>query len=279
MVKVNKKFGKTEEFNAEKIYNTALRAGASPDLARTVSDKVSKRVYEGIRTSEILKMVKKFLGEERLGLASRYDLKKSLARLGPTGFPFETFIGSLLNIYGYKTRLRQLVRGRCVTHEIDVMAEISDSGGLIKAIVECKFRGDDDMYIGLKEALYTYARFLDINEGSLLGLCEPADEVWLVCNTKASDQAVQYSDCKKIKLLTWNYPPQNSLRDLIHRRNAYPVTVLSSLSRENLKRFMWSNIVLVRDLSAYTPSGLSEKFKIKRRNAEKILKEAAEVLS
>ncbi|MGS0527278.1 hypothetical protein ACU8V7_21050 [Zobellia nedashkovskayae] len=43
--------------------------------------------------------------------------------MGPTGFPFERFIGALLTYSGYETKVGIVMDGICVTHEIDVVAE------------------------------------------------------------------------------------------------------------------------------------------------------------
>jgi len=44
-------------------------------------------------------------------------------RLGPAGYSFETYIGELLKEQGHQVMLRQMVRGLCVEHEIDVISE------------------------------------------------------------------------------------------------------------------------------------------------------------
>ena len=44
-------------------------------------------------------------------------------KLGPTGYPFEDFIAKLLQADGYETKVRQILKGECITHEIDVIAE------------------------------------------------------------------------------------------------------------------------------------------------------------
>ncbi|MEM2906823.1 MAG: hypothetical protein QW739_01925 [Candidatus Odinarchaeota archaeon] len=279
MVTVTKKHGVVEEFNPEKIYNTAIRAGAPPDIARSISESVSQKAYDGISTSEILRNVKTLLRNVHVGLGARYDLKNALLRLGPTGFPFENFISSLIRLHGYKTKIRQTVRGKCVNHEIDVIAEVETAEGVKRSIIECKFRNESEGYVGLKEAMYTYARFLDISEGSRLGTCECSDDVWLVCNSKASDDAIQYSNCRGVKLITWNYPPGEGLRDLIHRVKAYPVTVLSTLNRETLAKLGVHNIILVKELKAFNVEDFSSRFKIKKSIAERILQEAEAVLT
>ncbi|WEU40662.1 MAG: ATP cone domain-containing protein [Candidatus Odinarchaeum yellowstonii] len=279
MLKVVKKSGVIEEYDPKKVYNTIIRAGGSVEIAKQITEEVSKKAYDGIHTSEILKIIKSSLRKMHIGLNARYDLKNALYRLGPTGFPFENFISALINFQGYTTKIRQFIKGRCVVHEIDVIGELNTGGDVKRIMIEAKFRNEDEGYVGLKEAMYTYARFLDISEGSLRGLCDRFDEAWLVCNGKASDEAVQYSSCRGVKLITWNYPPNESLRDMIHKFNAYPITVLTTLSRDLLSRLIDSNIILVKDLKQFKVEDFSKRFKIKKSSAAKIMQEVDATLS
>ena len=41
--------------------------------------------------------------------------------LGPSGYPFERFIGAVMKSMGYQTSVGRIVSGRCVTHELDVI--------------------------------------------------------------------------------------------------------------------------------------------------------------
>jgi hypothetical protein len=43
--------------------------------------------------------------------------------MGPSGHPFEHFVGELLRAQGYVIQISQIVQGACVAHEIDVVAE------------------------------------------------------------------------------------------------------------------------------------------------------------
>ncbi|MHA1409637.1 MAG: ATP cone domain-containing protein [Candidatus Odinarchaeia archaeon] len=277
MVKVRKRFNKIEEFNPEKIYRTCIRAGADEELAKTIVEKVSGEIYDGITTKEILRMVKYLLRCNHIGVAARYDLKESLMRLGPTGFPFENFVGELLEKYGYKTKLRQIIRGKCVEHEIDVIAELNTDECTKRSIIEVKFRNANDIYIGLKQVLYTYARFLDIVEGYKVGGGEKINDVWLVCNTKASKDAEQYSKCQGLNLITWNYPSKKSLSDMIHEKNFFPITIMSSLDKKTLLKFIDKHIVFVRDLVKIDEKILITDFDLSRRKARNILREAEEI--
>ena len=111
LIRVHKKFGKIEEFKPEKIYRTCIRAGASEELAREVEREISGKVYDGITSRELLRMVIKALKARHRAVAHRYNLKESLMRLGPTGYPFENFIKHLfrLDYFNIKTGIVQNV--------------------------------------------------------------------------------------------------------------------------------------------------------------------------
>ena len=91
MILVTKSSGSTEPFNREKILRTCMRAGASKQTAEKISSEIEKKIYNGISTREILKLVLSLLKKENTAAASRYDLSGALLRLGPAGFGFETF--------------------------------------------------------------------------------------------------------------------------------------------------------------------------------------------
>jgi len=54
-------------------------------------------------------------------------LKKAILQLGPTGYPFERFVGELLKYQGYEAKVGQIVQGNCVQHEVDVVAKKGDT--------------------------------------------------------------------------------------------------------------------------------------------------------
>ena len=173
--------------------------------------------------------------------ATCYDLKGAIMRLGPAGFPFETFIAEILREYGYQTTLRTKLKGKCAIHEIDVIALERESGK--RYFIECKFHNSQGTYIDLKEALYTYARFLDLNNGG-----NAFDGAWLSCNTKASFEARRYAECMGMRLLCWKYPKDRGLERLIAEKKLYPITILRSLDSQALNRFSKAHFMLARDL-------------------------------
>src|SRR3990172_5624940 len=216
---VVKASGEKEEFDIEKIKRTCLKAGATDSLANQIAREVEKRAHNGISTREILRITLKLLEKEKPFIAARYDLKGAIFRLGPAGFAFECLVAEIMKEQGFKARTHSLIRGFCVEHEVDVIATKDDK----TYMMECKYHNLPGIYTGLREALYTYARFLDLVKGSENKTCQKFDQPWLVCNTRFSDDAIQYSECAGLKLLGWSYPEEN-LREMIEKKKLYPIT-------------------------------------------------------
>jgi len=251
---VVKASGRKEKFDPEKIRRTCMRAGASKELTNKIIKEVENKIYDGITTREILRMVLDLLHKKEPYVASRYDLKGAIFRLGPAGFVFEHLVSGILRFYGYKTKLNSVIKGACVYHEIDVIA----TKGNKNYMIECKYHNEPGIYTGLREALYTYARFLDLEDGYKKKLCSKFNQPWLVCNTKFSDDTIQYAKCKKIKLIGWNYPENQGLEGMLERKRLYPITMLRVIDKDSLEKLSNANMVLVRNLLKYNINELNK---------------------
>lgn len=268
--------GEREEFAREKVLRTCLRAGAERESAERIADEITGRVRDGMTTKHILKMTLKLLQKiEAPHVVARYDLKGAIMRLGPAGFPFETYFSEVLSEYGYATKLRQIIEGFCVSHEIDIIAEKKDDGE--RSMIECKYRNSAGDYVSVKEALYTYARFLDLVEGSANAKCPKFDSVWLVTNTKFSSDAIKYGSCRGMRLIGWGYPKGGSLQEMVEAKRLYPITVLRTLDAASQRRFTAANLMLCKHAAELSPEELSEKTGLSRRRLAPIIEEIRQV--
>ncbi len=270
---VVKASGETEKFDPKKIKRTCLRAGASEELANKIVEKVKKKSYDGISTKEILHITLSLLRKEKPFIAARYDLKGAMFRLGPAGFIFEHFTGELLREYGYTTKVHNILKGFCVSHEIDVVATKKNKSYMI----ECKYHNLPGIYTGLREALYTYARFLDLSDGAKQGLCQKFEQAWLVCNTKFSEDSIHYAKCKGIKLIGWNYPEDVSLKSLIEKKKLYPITMIRNLDGDSLDKMSSSDFILAIDLLRNSIKELNSITKISVKKLRKFKEEAKRI--
>ncbi len=270
---VVKASGETEKFEPDKIKRTCLRAGASEELADKIVREVTKKVRDGTSTKEILEITLRLLRKEKPHVAARYDLKGAMFRLGPAGFVFEHFIGEVLKEYGYQTKVHSMLRGFCVTHEIDVIATKDSKNYMI----ECKYHNLPGIYTSVREILYTYARFLDLVDGSKQELCQSFECPWLICNTKFSDEVIQYAQCKGIRITGWSYPEGSSLGDLIEERKLYPITMIRSLDADSMEKLSSSDFIMAIDLLRKPLKEISDMTKISLKKLRMFSEEAKKI--
>lgn len=239
MINVLKADGKLEPFDEEKLKESIKRAGIPPEIQDQVLSHVKEKIYENIPTSEIYKHIEEFFGSsEDHDSISRYSLKKAIMELGPTGFPFEMYISKIYEAWGYKVETNQVILGKCVNHEVDVIATKDDE----KIMIECKFHNKVGIKSDLHVALYTKARFDDLREKH--GFTKAV----LVTNTKITVDALAYSDCEGVETLAWSYPGNKGIRDIVEDLKLYPVTQLSFLSLVQKQELLSKNIVLISQI-------------------------------
>ncbi|MBU4421865.1 restriction endonuclease [Candidatus Parcubacteria bacterium] len=273
-IKVIKSNGERELLSLGKIINALRRSGASDKLAEQIALEIKKIAWSGISTREIYKIAKRKLKQTSPALAARYSLRDAIFKLGPSGFEFEKYIMLLLRAYGYKAYLPEILEGRCITHEVDIIAEKDDK----KIMIECKLRHSTNIFIDIKDTMSTWARFMDLRDGAKLGKCPQIDECWLVTNSRFSYDSEKYGECKKMGLLSWNHPQEKPLPAWIDNKKLYPITVLASIKKFHLSAFSLAEILLLQDVIKYNIDQLMQKTRLSKRQLAPILKEAKEVL-
>lgn len=238
MINVIKATGEIEPFNEEKVRASIKRAGINEGVGDEVLSEIKANLYDNITTSEIYKIISEYLGKSRPIGKVRYSLKQAIMQLGPTGYPFEDFISEILKMEGYKTQVGVIIPGKCVSHEIDIIAE-NDSK---KLMVEAKFHNDSGTHTDLHVSLYTKARFDDIRDRYQI------DEPWIITNTKLTLDAINFAQCVGMRVMGWNYPDDKSLRLLIEKWKLHPITVLDSLSSSQKQELMTEHVVLCKEI-------------------------------
>ncbi len=237
--------GTKEEFNPAKLENSLLRAGADHSTVDEIVTHVAGELKDGMSTSQIYKHAFFLLDKKQRPVATRYSLRRAIMDLGPSGFPFEDFIGHILREKGYEVLVGQMVLGGCVEHEVDVVAW--NENKLIMA--EAKFHNELGIKSDLKIALYVKARFDDLKENVFMyGKERKLDEGWLITNTKFSTTAIHYAECKGLVLIGWNYPKQGNLQDMIVDSGLHPITCLTTLTGSQKKMLLARGIVLCKNI-------------------------------
>lgn len=229
-----KRSGEREEYDRSKTKTAILRVGVSDKEAEDILDRLAPQLYNGITTEEIYRRVHKMLQGRK---AAKFGLKKAILRLGPEGENFENFMARLFQAEGYETRNRLMLQGRCVQHEVDILMR----RGAENVMVECKFHNSLGTKCSIQTALYTHARFLDLNESTKL------DRAFLVTNTRFSNEVLRYAQCMGMGLLGWKHPEGEGIEQLAERHQLFPVTALE-MRRSDQAVLLSNGILLVNDL-------------------------------
>ncbi len=239
MIFVIKANGKKEPYSEDKLRHSIQRAGIPKEMQDKVVAHVQSKLVDNISTKDVYSHIVEFLDTSEKPFAkTRYRLKQAIMDLGPTGYPFEDYIADLLGTQGYKTKVRQIVPGNCITHEIDIVAEIDNT----KAMIEAKFHNVSGLKTKVHVAMYTKARFDDVQRKNNF------TQAWLVTNTKITEDAVEYANCNNIKIISWKYPENEGLRDLIERSGHAPITVLTGLSTAQKQELLAKDIVVCKQI-------------------------------
>ncbi len=208
------------------------------------------KLFDGITTSQIYVLAFKLLKQYKKGPAAKYKLKSAIMELGPTGFPFEQFIARVFDSMGYTTRTGQILEGKCVTHEVDVVAKKGNEENL----VECKFHQQRGVYCDVKIPLYISARFGDITSQSNRLALTKSNRIfkgWVVTNTHFTKDAITFGLCAGLNLMGWDFPEKISLRNLIDQYGLHPVTSLTTLTQYEKQQLLKRNMVLCADLEQH----------------------------
>ena len=98
-IKVKKFSGDLVDFDESKLIRSLKAAKADEDLAEKIVNEVNLKLYDGISTKKIYQMAFHLLKGQQRPSAARYKLKRAIMELGPSGFPFEKFIGHIFKKY------------------------------------------------------------------------------------------------------------------------------------------------------------------------------------
>lgn len=238
--------GEQEEFNEDKLRESLAVAGATKSEAESVVDHVKKELLEGMHTEEIYRHAHSILTHGRKPVAARYSMRRALAGLGPSGFPFESFVERIYQALGYTTETNATIDGLCANHEVDVLAQNENTF----IVIEAKFHNRLGYKTDLKSTLYVKARADDLVASRVGGRATDSQKIVgrLVTNTKFTSNAIGYGECAGLSLLGWGYPKEESLGDLINRTGLHPLTCLTTLSRAHTDMLMKNGVVLCNTL-------------------------------
>jgi hypothetical protein len=253
---IKKSDGTIQIFDEKKLITALTKAGAKYIVAKEISDHVLDKCRQADHPEDLVKseyiyhLAFKQLKNISRRSALKFSLKKAMLELGPSGFPFEEFVAEMWRARGYTAITGQMVFGTCVAHEVDVIAWKNDE----LVMIEAKYHSDSGSRTDLKTILYVKARYDDIEKQTFttksFNLKTIADESlknshvfekeaqhdtghdilmgkkltegWLITNTHFSDTAIIYANCNNLKIMSYDYPEDNSLQDIVMEYKLYP---------------------------------------------------------
>ena len=274
-VYVTKFDGTRQPFDKNKIVRTCLRMGATRDVAESIAEEIETRIYDGIETKKILQMIFKRLRKHKPAIRHQIDLRKALSLLNPAP-DFERFIQLLLSEHNYEVTPNQVVKGRCVEHEVDAIARKNGK----TCIVEVKHHHKYHTPTSLDVSRISRAVFEDVTEGYELGLNNlKIDYALIVCNTKLSEHAKRYADCRGISHIGWSSPPNHDLQTMIEEKKLYPITFLKGLNAKTRNKLVHNGVILLKQLTEKTPKELRRQTGISKEKLGSIVDKTRTILS
>lgn len=238
--------GTREAFDPSKLRASLLRARASEVQADEIVEHLNKEIEDGVTTEYIYKHAFDLLKGLDRGTAARYSLRRALAELGPSGYPFEQFVAAILETQGLKSETNLVLNGSCTEHEVDVLSYNEERF----VICEAKFHNQAGIKTDQKVALYVHARFNDLAENKFdaRNVHNAKPEAWIITNTKFTHNALRYGKCVGLTMIGWSYPKVGNLQDLIEEAGLEPVTALTTLTTSEKQKLLNDGVVMCKTL-------------------------------
>lgn len=273
-MKILKTIGEYEEYSRDKLRESLLRTGASILVTNEIVKEVESVLHDELTSTEIYQMVFDLLNKKEKIVAMKYSVKRSLLDLGPTGFPFEKYIAQILEAKGYKTMVGITLPGKCVDHEVDIVA--SDENELI--LIEAKFHNLISLKSDTKVALYIKSRWEDLKDKPVKlegGKMMLPTRCLITTNTDFTHNAIKYAKCAELSVIGWSYPARGNLFELIRETGQHPVTVISELSNNQKRQLIKLGYVTANQILNNTE--VLYEIGISKSDSERILEEVREV--
>lgn len=261
--------GDREIFDSEKLKYSLVNSGAHIDMVNNIVTDIENWIYSGASTKEIYKRAFAILRKETTNVALRYNLKQAIMELGPTGYPFESFVGQIFEKQSYKVQVGIVIEGHSVSHEMDVVASLNN----MQDLIECKYHKDQGKPVSVQVPLYVHSRVNDIvrRRKQLPEFKSYRFYAGIVTNTLFSPDSIKYAEANSIKLLAWNYPPGRGLKYMVETLKMYPITILQQLTVKQKNILKTKGIVICSQL--LKDKGILEEFNLSEKKYKLVIKE------
>jgi len=268
-IRIQKASGELESFDPQKLMTSLKNSGAQEDAIDEIVKDITEWVYDGVSTRKLYSRAYSLLNRISKSGAMLYRLKKAIIDLGPSGYPFEHFIGEIFRRRGYEVEVGKILQGASITHEMDVLAFRDD----VQVLAECKFSVNQGNSVSIQVPLYVNSRVQDIVEKWREDerYRDIRFEVWIVTNSRFSPDSIQYSKSKGICLMGWDYPGEDALKRVIERERIFPITILSKLNKAEKRALIDASVVTCAQLLDET--WRLEKMGLPSKKRRQVLKE------
>jgi hypothetical protein len=241
--------------------------GADRKLADEIANQVEQKLFDGISTDKIFQITLRLLRKHNPKIKHLLDLRKGLSLMNSRP-EFELFIQLLLQENGYEVTSNRIIQGKCGEHEVDAIAKKKG----FTYLVEVKHHSNYHTPTGLDESRIARAILEDVTEGFELERNElKIDRAMIITNTKFSDHARQYGDCRNILQIGWSSPQENSLQDMIEEKQFHPLTCVKGLGTRIRRKLLLEGIVAMKQLIKKDPSKLANSIGMSQNDLEKIM--------
>lgn len=242
-----------EAYDRGKVVKALQRYGFTGKEVDVLLSRIEAQLYNGITTKKLLQLISNEADSINFTF-KKNDLRTALGLMRSKP-DFEIFVQELLRGLGYKVSTNKVIQGYCVTHEIDGVAE--RDGKLY--YIETKHHSKTHIRTLFGDSLAVKAKLDDIRHGYSEGKNDYDFEgAILICNTKMTQHADDYSRCVGIKHIGWNSPSGNGIDVLIEKSGVYPFTILPGLSKQEIRKLQSLNVVTVKDVIKLKSSSLGE---------------------
>jgi HJR/Mrr/RecB family endonuclease len=267
---VTKADGSRQIFDREKVVKTCLRMGANRRIANEIADEVEARLYDGMPTNKVLQLIFRLLRKHTPTIQHFLDLRKGLSLMGSKP-EFEKFVQILLAHHGFEVTPNQIIKGRCVGHEVDAVARKDG----VTYFVEAKHHSNYHTPTGLDESRVARAVLEDVTEGFALGKNDvQINRAMIVTNTRYSEHARRYGKCRDILQIGWSSPKTLALQNMIEEKKLYPLSCIKGLNSGIKMKLVNSGIVLMKQLIKGKPAKIARETGVSRENIQRILEKA-----
>ena len=96
----------------------------------------------------------------------------------------------------------------------------------------------------------------------------------IITNTKFSEHARQYGECRNIMQIGWNSPRNKSLQDIIEENKLHPLTCLRGLGKQIKRKLSSEGIIFMKQLIEEEPEKLALRIGVSNKDLENIIERA-----